>query len=981
MKKVLSIFLLVLTSVSFGQDFNLIDSMKNELKLKETEKERYFVYLDFMDYTLDVTRDSTTFFHINDLFRQGKDCDMCVYAYMNYIGHFYISKGNYKKALLVYKESARISKNNDRRVYNTAQTWIAQSYLFLKHYDSAIIFINELISYNSDNKENIVDVYNAYFLLGTINKNRGYYLSSLDNFQTADSLSDLLDQTKRNVWIKKTRLYNNTSSLFRSLNDYKKAEIYSKKALASAIKSKRDKELFSAKFTYAILKVYQRKFDSSIIELKEIESFFSEKKYNIRKLSECKLLLGKSYYGLKKYNKAISVLEESLLLFNKTKDSNDISSVYRILGDCEFKTGNNEKGKKQLFRSLDIAISINDLESQIKALNSLSIIASESKKYNKAYLYNIRKDSLNSVFQKSNEKNRVLDREAKYQFSRNENEIDLLKSKNKLTEQQKKSQRNKLIAGIVIASLVGVFLFFLYRNKQKTNEKLREIDSTKSRFFENISHEFRTPLTLIKLPISRALKTKENLTENHLNTIHNNASRLQNLIEDLLSLSELDAGKMKVKITEQNPFKQTSVLSSQFDSYAESAGIKYSKNIENKNITANYDNSVVEKVLSNLISNAIKYSNKGEEVLVEITLETDNLVLKVSDTGNGISKENQNKIFERFYQIEDKDESKQGSGIGLALVKRLLELNNGSISVSSEKGKGSTFIAILPLENIKESPSVFESKTEHIESENIEKEDLISDINISDKPQLLIVEDNQELLNYIKELFENDFLIHTAKNGQKGLEKAIEFVPDIVISDWMMPVMNGIEFCEKVKTNSVTSHIPFLLLTAKAEVKDKIIGYETGADAYFSKPFDFEELQAQINNLISQRKKLVEKYRNSQEEIPTKITSNSQDIKFWEEFKNHLKNHLSNPDLSAESLAKELLMSRMQLHRKLKALTGQTVGVLIKNQRMKLASKLLKDSSVRVTDVWHQVGYSEKSSFSRAFKNEFGVTPGEFKNK
>ncbi|PCJ64362.1 MAG: hypothetical protein COA58_13490 [Bacteroidetes bacterium] len=611
------------------------------------------------------------------------------------------------------------------------------------------------------------------------------------------------------------------------------------------------------------------------------------------------------------------------------------------------------------------------------ALRSISNVYRKKKDYQNANVYLEKYFVLQDSSRLEERQKVVLGLEKKFATEKKEHQIQLLKTQNELDNQHQRSQRNMLIGGIIFTTLAGIFFFMLYRNRQKTNLKLQELDATKSRFFENISHEFRTPLTLIKLPISMALKSNEPLTNKQLNTVHNNASRLQNLIEDLLTLSELEAEQMIVNQTEQNPFQQTIIIASQFDSYAESKGITYEYAIENKNTLALYDKKVVEKVLNNLISNAIKYSNPGSKVKVEANLDNFNLVMKVADNGNGIAPENQDKVFDRFYQVDEKDEGNQGSGIGLALVKKLLELNGGSISLESKMDQGSIFIASLPLENIKNSSTEMAYDNTLSTSELPIQENILDAVKLSNKPQLLLVEDNKELLQFIKEFFEEDYEIHTSIDGQDGWDKAQKIVPDFIISDWMMPKMSGIELCKMVKTNTVTSHIPFLLLTAKSDVKNKVEGYETGADSYFSKPFNFEELQAQIKNLIDQRRMLYQKYSDSG--MPTNISSNAHDIKFWESFKSHIKHNLADSDLSAQSVADAMDMSRMQLHRKLTALTGQTISTIIKNQRMILATNLLEDPKNRISEICYAVGFKDNSSFSRTFKKEYGMSPTLFR--
>jgi len=735
----------------------------------------------------------------------------------------------------------------------------------------------------------------------------------------------------------------------------------------------------------------------------------------------CKSQMAKAYYALKKCKLSEKYLLESLEYYKQTKNKVRQSECSQILSNTYVILGDYSKAKKYIELALSRFSPQDNSPSLLSALETKSRILYENKEYqesidvlniaieknkstntliyNKRFYgtlyqcesklghyeraffllkkYNKLKDSLNANQQKVN----IKEVEEKYENEKKIEELKLLKSKQMITEQKQKRKTNFLMGAIVLSLVIGSFLFLLYKDRLKVNKKLKEIDKLKTKFFENISHEFRTPLTLIKLPLGQAIKSNQELGLKELNMMHNNASRLQNLIEDLLSLSELEAGKTKINKTEQDPLHQSKVTSSQFDSYAESKGIDYQKIIEHNTIQATYDKSVVEKALANLISNAIKYSERGEAVQVSVSVVDQKLIMMVSDSGQGISPEDQEKIFERFYRAVETDEGRQGSGIGLALVKKMLEINGGTIEVTSEINEGSTFTATLPLENVIQLP--FESKLAEEKKKTLiqpEAQDLLDEVDISDKPQLLITEDSKELLEYISTLFKKDFQIIQARDGEEGMQKALEYVPDFIVSDWMMPKKNGLEFCSEVKTNTITSHIPFLLLTAKSTVEYKIEGYETGADAYFSKPFNFNELKSRINGLLKQRQLLYEKFNNSDIQ-PFISTNNSLDVAFWEEFKLYLKNNIRQSELNATQIAAHMGMSRMQLHRKLTTLTGQNLSTFIKNQRMNLAADLLKDSSNRISDVCYEIGYEDQSAFARAFKKEYGVSPTKYREK
>ena len=813
----------------------------------------------------------------------------------------------------------------------------------------------------------------AFLDLGIIYNFKGTYNLAVEKFLIADSL--LTNDSKE-----KASVYSCLANVYMELGDFESSEKYYNAAYKIA---EEQLDTFSMNVINGVYKpdveIGKGNYEKAHHYLLKGQQYFT-KNYSYYYLNYIETSLGINEINRKNYSNAIDIFE-SILSKNKNElTAFEKSEIHLSLAECHLNLKEWQLCKKHIDSTWYYS------DSNLSDYIILFILEKEEKLYSRQGKFkeafevskkirgiNNNIDSLASI-ELTNELM------AKFESERKDEVIISLKTKNELVKQQKLNQRNILIAGISITSIIGLLFFFLYRNRQKTSAKLKEIDTIKTRFFENISHEFRTPLTLIKLPLSQAINNEEKLDLKELNLMHNNASRLQNLIEDLLSLSELEAGKMIIKKSEQDPLVQSKTLSSQFDSYAESKGINYHKVIERNSIKATYDKSVVDKVLANLISNAIKYSETGGEVQVSVAMVDQKLVMKVSDQGDGITPEDQEKIFERFYRVGETDEGKQGSGIGLALVKKLLEINNGTIEVTSKINEGSTFTATIPLENIIQLPyePIPESSItkKHIKRK---KEDLLDVTELSDKPKLLITEDNKELLEYISDLFKDDFQLINATDGEEGMKQALEFVPDFIISDWMMPNKNGLEFCKEIKTNSVTSHIPFLLLTAKSMVEDKIEGYETGADAYFSKPFNFNELKARINSLLKQRQLLYDKYSGSDIRLSA-ASNNSLDIEFWGKFKAYLKDNIRESEaLNATKFSDHLGMSRMQLHRKLIALTGKNLSAFIKNQRINLACELLKDKSLRISDVCYEIGYEDKSAFARVFKQELGITPTQFR--
>ncbi len=531
-------------------------------------------------------------------------------------------------------------------------------------------------------------------------------------------------------------------------------------------------------------------------------------------------------------------------------------------------------------------------------------------------------------------------------------------------------------------------------------QKLHEVDEMKSHFFTNISHEFRTPLTLILGPVKQIIeRIKDEKTKDELSLVHRNAKKLLGLVNQLLDISKLESGNMKLQTIPQNfiPLLKALVLS--FTSYAERKRITLRFNSVENEIVIYLDRDKVEKIFTNILSNAFKFTPEGGMIEVSVNKEDKHINVIVSDTGIGIQKEKISKVFDRFYQVDGSHTREQeGTGIGLSLTKELVELHKGKIEVESEEGKGTTVTISLPLgkdhlkpdEIIepdkdevsfepKESIYFEETKTD-LYADNTGKFDL-SSITQTDNPLLLIVEDNSDVRNYIKDNLKKDYRVVEAVDGEDGWEKSIEHTPDLIVSDVMMPKMDGFKLCKKLKTDERTSHIPVILLTAKAAKEDKLEGYETGADEYLMKPFEPDELRARIRNLIEQRKRLHEHFRKQGvfELNQTRITS--VDKKFLQKAFDRITDHISDSSFSVELLVEELAISRSVLHRKILSLTGETPGELIRRIRLNKAADLIKQKFGNLSEIALEVGFNNPAHFSESFKKQFGVTPSQYQQK
>ena len=543
--------------------------------------------------------------------------------------------------------------------------------------------------------------------------------------------------------------------------------------------------------------------------------------------------------------------------------------------------------------------------------------------------------------------------------------------------------------------------------KQERLEKkqMEELNQMKLKLFTNISHDFRTPLTLIIGPLERLIQKKEGNTfiQSQLKSMHRNASVLLQLINQLLDFRKSDSGKLKLKFSKQNmvPFIENIKLS--FDELAIEKEIKYSINSSEKNIEVWFDNINLKKIIYNLLSNAFKYTpDKGEISIKLSTKKKPNRVgvfknyveIIVKNSGKGISKENIKLMFERFYQLDQNENTRaSGTGIGLALTKSLVELHYGKIKVKSKVDEFTKLIIQLPLGN--EHLMEDEIINQNIES-NSNDSFLIKNLHQINKEiklesnkevksfnnslsTLLLVEDNEEVRLFIKNLFEKDNNILEAENGEKALEIINSNEIDLIISDVMMPVMDGITLCEKVKSNIQTSHIPVILLTAKTSEESQKSAYTTGADAYITKPFNANVLEIRVSNLLKSRKNLVSKFKKELILQPKDIAVTSTDELFLKKAIDILEENLTNSDFSINEFIEKMGMSRSVLYRKLKALTGQSIFEFIRTIKLKRAAQLIIKSDLTISEVAYDLGFNDLKYFRKHFKLLFNELPSQYR--
>lgn len=530
---------------------------------------------------------------------------------------------------------------------------------------------------------------------------------------------------------------------------------------------------------------------------------------------------------------------------------------------------------------------------------------------------------------------------------------------------------------------------------KRLNEEVIELTNSRLVFFTNISHELRTPLTLIADPVEMLLEDSgiKGKSRELLKTVQRNAIALQQLVSNILDFRKIQSGKMELKLVRFDIVEALKVWIGDFKLTAERKKIKLhfikDKFAGDNMIVA--DKEKIARVVFNLLSNALKYTPAGGDIFVDIATIGDKLRIYVRDTGKGIDKDEANKVFERFFQAKG---AASGTGIGLALVKSFVELHNGEVKVESELDKGSDFIVVIPrmqangtvvIDDDAEDNQSFadESALQYIDDGDKHKgrvQQVVSEN--TDKPTVLIIDDNNDIRQYERTLLQDNYFVLEASDGKEGIDVAKKEVPDLVICDVMMPVMDGLEFTEQLKTNTATSHIPVIMLTAKNLEEHRAEGYAHGADSYITKPFHSKVLLARVDNLLKQRNLLKSVYQSSKEAEQEVEASklDDRDKQFVKQLNTIIQQNLSNSEFGVEDIGKEIGLSRVQLYRKVKAMTGSSVVDLLRKARLAKAKRLLESRSMSISEVAYEVGFSAPSYFTKCFKDEYNMLPGDVAN-
>ena len=730
-------------------------------------------------------------------------------------------------------------------------------------------------------------------------------------------------------------------------------------------------------------------------------------KYFVEYIHSVKVNLGDVYIHLKRPDSAYVYFLESIALADSSNDSHLRAVSYSRLANWYQMQNNIRQAEIFLLLAQENARKSRSLNLQTQIVEQLSNLYAIEHQYKKAFQYQQQFLQLNDSLQQKNQSHNLARLESLFELEnlRMQKEVDRAVANAKI--ERHLLIRNFFIGGFLLMSLLGIYFFINYRKKKKANillaeqkmqieemsEKVHEVDEMKLQFFTNISHELRTPLTLITGLTEQLSKSRfsEKQWKERLQTIYKNASKLHTLVNQILDIRKLDNGGNTLSLVEGDMVRYITGVVSVFKDYARRKNIELVFVSDKNQLVTRYDFDKLDKILSNILSNAIKFCDDYDKIRVTLYTKEHphtHCILEVDDTGQGIPEDQLKFIFQPFYQASN---THGGSGLGLALVRELVRLLQGSIDVDSMLGKGTRITIQLPVEPINTNQHAIagnrsdeaeqsETNGESLNEQVYTKHELDRKMNLneSDKKSLLIIEDNVDLLEFVSDIMQDDFSIITATNGNEGFDKAIQNIPDIIISDIMMPGIDGIQVCKKLKETECTSHIPILMLTAKTDQESMLKSFKSGADDYIVKPFSAVLLRSRIENLVDQRRKLIQKFTQQFHIEPTEIILPDADKKFLDKLIQVIEDNISETSLDIDFLASEMHVSRTQLYRKLKALTDLSGNQFIRAIRLKRAAQLLSQQQMNIAQVMQETGFSNYSHFNACFRELFNKSPREY---
>lgn len=881
-------------------------------------------------------------------------------------------KSEFGSYLLLLKH--KIEEDNDSISLPEIYYRLGVNHRYKHRYDSAKFYYKKALP--------LAEIKKDYYQIGRIYNELGVVCRKTD--QNNEAINYFLESIKStkysNNYYGKAIAENGVGNIYLVQREYEKALYYFRESIKYGFKNNNS---FHQELCYGNLGetyMYLNQSDSAKYYINKCLELAVKRKYPMSQ-GICYMLLGQVEMNQKQYHKAYEHFEKSLVIQRDIKDKRYLSSILIHHGSAAEKLNKNLEAEKNLLEGRAISKEIHSIDHLIFSNQALYELYYKTKRYQEACdALMLTKNYTDSLY--NSEKLRVTnDLEFKYQSEQKTQQIELLNARNQLIGESKKMQRNQLGVLILLFGGLAAFFYFRYQTKQRVTHELRNINKMKSKFFSNISHEFRTPLTLIKGPIEKQLRTVKNETKREdLELVLRNSNRMLSLVDQLLNISKIDAGHFAISAQEGDLSTLLKGISNSFNFQANEKLIEYKTEICETGLVW-FDHNIVEIVVTNILSNAFKFVPTKGKVGISAIIFNKKLKIIITNSGCNLTKQELTHVFDRFYRGGDSEI--QGTGIGLSLVKELCKLYRTDIRVFLSSDHVICFEIDLPIikEHFKHK-EISEISTKQEKPFNIQgmaiEADSTEEIGNDEMPILLIVEDNSDMRKYIKSCFKFDYKILEAEDGEFGIQLAQKFIPDIIISDVMMPNVGGVELCNRLRSDEKTNHIPIILLTAKVGEENTLEGLKSGADDYITKPFNAEALLIKVERLVANRKAIQDKYQKELIINPLNLVFESEEEKFARSLQNILEKHLSDPDFSVEQFCELTSMSRTQLHRKLKAVTGLSATAFIRAQRIKMASEILLQPNVSVSEACFSTGFNDTSYFSKCFKEIHGCTPTEY---
>ena len=855
----------------------------------------------------------------------------------------------------------------------------------------------------------------AYCNIGLNLKNLGQLSQAIDYYFKSLKVVEQLGDRKQMA-----NLYNNIGVVFKTQERYDQALYYYwqsfQKSAGLDLRNQAGAllnigQIYQLKNEYTQAISYLNKARSRFVTMNESKG-----------LVMCDNDLGLIYCKLKQYGQGETFIRRALKTGEERSYIPNVITSLLLLGDMRLKTNRAAESFAFFDKAYSLAEKTHQQQSRAIVYKGLAEANARTGHFAKAYQFQSQWIALkDSTFTEESSK-KVTQIQAQYNSEKKQAQIELLQKEQQVATLWRNSIGTGLLACLLIAGLVvsrqrlkirkdTVLLaqseLVAHKNElletqthllEKQARQLQELDEAKSRFFINVTHEFRTPLTLILGTLSQKMYDLEGQTQivmlhSEASVMHRNAQRLLQLINQLLDLAKMESGQMVLHLQTHDirPLLKLSVAL--FSSLADQRNIHLSVQLPPEPLPVSHDAAQLENVITNLLANAFKFTPDGGTIHLQadtVSVENQFVVqLTLDDSGSGIAPDQCERIFERFYQgAASRVDGQPGTGVGLSLVKEILLLHHGTIHIDPKTEPGIRFVLRLPLTPMEAPPlapangiKFLVPVSERPAGTPADSTELLTKTDNAGWPLLLIVEDNADVRTFVSNQLQKHYRVLESQNGLLGLKVAQENLPDLIISDWMMPDMDGLELCHQIKTDERTSHIPFLLLTALSAPDKRLEGLETGADDYLTKPFDARELLVRIQNLIASRQRLHERFSREIRVQPKDITVTSADEKFLLRVIKAVEENMANADFTPYQFGLEVGLSRMQLHRKLVALTGQATGDFIRVMRLKRAAQLLEGQAGGVSEIAYGVGFNSMSYFSKCFREQFGVTPNEYHDR